>query len=224
MNGRLPILMLNAIVVAVALAGCAGPGRQSARNTGMGIDAFGHTQLSEERTTVAPDRLAHLHRLIADLRSTLPRYRDIELAEADGYRPEGPDVPIGALKHFVNYANIPINMQGLDPDRPMALLYRRTSNGFDLAGVMFTAPITSSMDELDRRIPLAYGHWHSHRNVCVPKDKTTPLTWQQRNEFGFSGSINTRAACDAAGGFFMDNVFGWMVHVYPFEEDVAKEF
>jgi len=32
------------------------------------------------------------------------------------------------------------------------------------------------------------------------------------------------SACAAAGGVFLDNVFGWMVHVYPFETDVAKEF
>jgi len=208
-----------------SLAACASQTTgQAMRNTGMGIDAFGHTQLSEERTIAAPDRLAHLQRLIAYLRSSLPKYRSVELAVADGYRPEGPDVPVGALKHFVNYANIPVNWQHLDPDRPMALLYRRTQSGYDLAGVMFTAPIGSSMDELDKRIPLAYGHWHSHRNICQPKDSTAVLTAEQRQEFGFSGSINTKAACDAAGGVFMDNVFGWMVHVYPFEDDIAKQF
>jgi hypothetical protein len=126
-----------------SLAACASQTTgQAMRNTGMGIDAFGHTQLSEERTIAAPDRLAHLQRLIAYLRSSLPKYRSVELAVADGYRPEGPDVPVGALKHFVNYANIPVNWQHLD----------------------------------------------------------------------------------AAGGVFMDNVFGWMVHVYPFENDIAKQF
>jgi hypothetical protein len=197
---------------------------EPARDTGMGIDAFGHTQLSEQRSTVAPDRLAHLQRLIAYLRSSLPKYRDVERAQADGFRPEGPDVPVGSLKHFVNYANVPVNWQHLDPDRPMALLYRRTQSGYELAGVMFTAPITTTMDELDKRIPLAYGHWHSHRNVCQPEDGAATLTPEQRHEFGFSGSINTKAACAAAAGVFLDNVFGWMVHVYPFEDDIAKQF
>jgi len=217
-------LQVLALLAGSTLAACAQQSAHSLRNTGMGIDAFGHTQLSEERSTVAPDRLAHLQRLIASLRSTLPKYRSVDRAVADGYRPEGPDVPVGALKHFVNYANVPVNWQHLDPERPMALLYRRTQSGYELAGVMFTAPISSTMDELDRRIPLAYGHWHSHRNVCQPKESTIALTDEQRHEFGFSGSINTKPACDAAGGVFMDNVFGWMVHVYPFEDDPAKRF
>jgi hypothetical protein len=218
-------LQTLALLAGAVLPACASqtPG-QLPRNTGMGIDAFGHTQLSEARSTVAPGGFAHLQRLIASLRSTLPKYRNIERAVADGFRPEGPDVPVGSLKHFVSYANVRVNWQHLDPERPMALLYRRTQSGYELAGVMFTAPITSTMDELDRRIPLAYGHWHSHRNVCQPKDSTATLTDEQRHEFGFSGSINTKADCDAAGGVFMDNVFGWMVHVYPFEDDPAKQF
>jgi len=190
----------------------------------MGIDAFGHTQMSEARSDVTPERKAHLDRLIAYLRASLPKYRSLDRAIADGYRPEGPDVPVGSLKHFVNYANLRANWQHLDPEKPMALLYRRTPGGYDLAGVMFTAPIASSMDELDERIPLAYGHWHSHRNVCQPKNEAAPLTREQARRFGFSGSINTKVACAAAGGVFLDNVFGWMVHVYPFENDVARQF
>jgi hypothetical protein len=189
----------------------------------MGIDAFGHTRLSSSRMSVTPEGKAHVARLIAYLRDTLPKYRSIDRAVADGYRPEGPDVPIGAYKHFVNYQNLRANWQHLDPDKPMALLYRRTPSGYELAGVMFSAPMSSSMDDLDQRIPLAYGHWHSHRNVCQPKT-ARQLTRAEAREFGFSGSINTAKACAAAGGVFLDNVFGWMVHVYPFENDVAKQF
>ena len=189
----------------------------------MGIDAFGHTQLSSSRMPVTPDREAHIQRLITYLRATLSKYRSLDRAVADGYRPEGPDVPAGALKHFINYSNLRANWQHLDPDKPMALLYRRTPGGYEFAGVMFTAPIKSSMEDLDRRIPLAFGHWHSHRNVCQPKTPA-PLTREQARKFGFSGSINTPAACAAAGGVFLDNVFGWMVHVYPFESDVSKQF
>lgn len=215
--------LLSAVSCALVLTACARGPVAPMRTSGMGIDAFGHTQMSEVRTSVSADRAAHLDRLIAYLRATLPKYESLDYAEADGYRPEGPDVPVGALKHFVNYTNLRANWQHLDPDKPMALLYRRTATGYELAGVMFTAPIASSMDELDKRIPLEYGHWHSHRNVCQPKT-AAPLTREQARAFGFSGSINTKAGCDAAGGVFLDNVFGWMVHVYPFETDVAKQF
>jgi uncharacterized protein involved in copper resistance len=36
------------------------------------------------------------------------------------------------------------------------------------------------------------------------------------------GSINTKEACDAAGGVFHPHIFGWMVHVYPYETDPKK--
>src|SRR5665213_3104002 len=108
---------------------------------------------------------------------------------------------------------------------PAAILYRRTATGFELAGVMFTAPISVSMDELDKRIPLALGHWHSHRNICVPRRDSPPLrTHAERAPFGFEGSIATRAACDAAGGVFLDNVYGWMTHVYPYAPTLAQTF
>jgi hypothetical protein len=213
-----------ALLVLTGLSACASQPAHKHRESGMGIDAFGHTQMADERTSVEPDRLAHVDRLIAALRASLPRYRDVEMALADGYRPTGESVPIGALKHFVSSDNVRINWQHLDPQRPMALLYRRTKVGYDLAGVMFTAPIVSSMDELDKRIPLALGHWHSHRHVCQPKPGHAPLDKAEQRAFGFSGSIHTEAECRVAGGVFLDNVYGWMVHVYPFETEIAKQF
>ena len=36
------------------------------------------------------------------------------------------------------------------------------------------------------------------------------------------GSITTKQGCDEAGGTFLPHVFGWMVHVYPYETDAEK--
>ncbi len=187
------------------------------------MDAFGHTRMSAERTTLDERQRAHLQRLVDYLRASLVKYRDVRYAAAAGYLPEGEDVQVGSLKHFVNAANLRANWRHLDPDKPMAVLYRRTATGFELVGAMFSAPISASMDDLDRRIPLVFGHWHAHRNICVPHQGRT-LTREEQRAFGFSGSINTQASCEAAGGVFLDNVYGWMVHVYPFERDVAKQF
>ena len=41
-------------------------------------------------------------------------------------------------------------------------------------------------------------------------------------KFGLLGSITTREACEDAGGEFFPHVFGWMVHVYPYETDPGK--
>ena len=40
--------------------------------------------------------------------------------------------------------------------------------------------------------------------------------------FGFAGTISTAADCEAAGGNFHPQIFGWMVHVYPFQSDDLK--
>ena len=37
-------------------------------------------------------------------------------------------------------------------------------------------------------------------------------------KFGLAGSISTKAECEAADGKFVPQIFGWMVHVYPFEQ------
>ena len=34
----------------------------------------------------------------------------------------------------------------------------------------------------------------------------------------------TEEACDAAGGKFYPSIFGWMVHVYPYEDSLDKIF
>jgi hypothetical protein len=40
--------------------------------------------------------------------------------------------------------------------------------------------------------------------------------------FGFQGTIATQAECEAIGGNFHSQIFGWMIHVYPFAGDDLK--
>lgn len=40
--------------------------------------------------------------------------------------------------------------------------------------------------------------------------------------FGFAGTITTAAECAAVGGNFHPQIFGWMIHVYPFASDDPK--
>jgi hypothetical protein len=40
--------------------------------------------------------------------------------------------------------------------------------------------------------------------------------------FGFTGTISNQADCEAAGGSFHKQIFGWMIHVYPFASDDLK--
>ena len=36
--------------------------------------------------------------------------------------------------------------------------------------------------------------------------------------------LPTHAACDKANGVFLDNVYGWMTHVYPYAPTLADAF
>ena len=117
-----------------------------------------------------------------------------------------------------------------DPSRPTSLLYEKVparpggQPGYKLVGVMYTAPYEVSEQELDRRVPLSIARWHLHTNLCVPPHPSIDdedLVGENAR-FGLRGSIMTVAACRAAGGRFIPHVFGWMVHVYPYEKDPKK--
>ncbi|HXN14711.1 MAG TPA: hypothetical protein VN865_16465 [Candidatus Acidoferrales bacterium] len=40
--------------------------------------------------------------------------------------------------------------------------------------------------------------------------------------FGFTGTISNEADCEAVGGNFHKQIFGWMIHVYPFASEDLK--
>jgi hypothetical protein len=99
------------------------------------------------------------------------------------------------------------------------LLYEKHGGEYKLIGVMYTAPKKMKEDDLDKRIPLSVAQWHEHVNFCVPpKDRRYEML-TPNPRFGLAGSITTREDCDAAGGKFFPVIFGWMVHVYPFERN-----
>ena len=56
-----------------------------------------------------------------------------------------------------------------------------------------------------------------------PRDKRQEM-FQKDSQFGMMGSISTPEACEAVGGRFIPQVFGWMLHVYPYEATLEKQF
>jgi hypothetical protein len=56
--------------------------------------------------------------------------------------------------------------------------------------------------------------------LCMPK--VGGVQHADFTKFGLMGSITTKAACDQADGRFYPILFGWMVHVYPFEPTREK--
>jgi hypothetical protein len=150
-------------------------------------------------------------------RKVAEKYRDYKVAMADGYKIFLPNRPQKQY-HFTNYwYGFEASMR-FNPEHPTSLLYEKQGDGYKLIGVMYTAPKKASEDELESRIPLSIAQWHAHVNLCVPPADKKREMWGPHPQFGLAGSIATTEACDAAGGKFMPQIFGWMVHVYPFEQ------
>jgi len=54
-------------------------------------------------------------------------------------------------------------------------------------------------------------------NLCVPPRARRKEARGENPRFGLHGSIASREECEKEGGFFVPQIFGWMVHLYPFE-------
>jgi hypothetical protein len=171
-----------------------------------------HMAWSETRPPTEADR-EHAAGIVKTLQTALPKYKDYHVAEADGFKPFHPEFPQNVY-HFTRWQNGLKAALAFDPAEPTSLLYKKTANGgYELVGAMYTAARGTSEAKLDQRVPLGVARWHRHVNLCFPpKGQGATANW---TKFGFAGSISTKAACDTAGGRFYPQVFGWMVHVYP---------
>jgi len=150
-------------------------------------------------------------------RKVAEKYKDYRVALGAGYKIFLPSIPQKQY-HFTNYWYGFEAGQRFNADHPTSLLYEKQGDDYTLIGVMYTAPKNSSEDELNSRIPLSIAQWHAHINTCIAPDGRKNEAWGPNPKFGLRGSIVTKDACDAEGGKFMPQIFGWMVHVYPFEQ------
>ena len=155
--------------------------------------------------------------VVAAARKAAEQYTNYKAALADGYKIFLPNVPQKQY-HFTNYRYAFEAAIQFNPEHPTSLLYQKDGEEYKLIGVMYTAPKNSNWNDLDQRIPLSIAQWHAHINLCMPPPDRKKEAWGPNAKFGLVGSITTKDACDAAGGKFMPQIFGWMVHVYPFEQ------
>ena len=166
-----------------------------------------------------PDDVARADQIAAALRQSIEQYKDYRVALAEGYKIFMPNLP-QTVYHFTNYWNGFLEGFTFDPARPTSLLYKKAKDGYELVGAMYTAPRSASLEQLNERVPLGIASWHVHTNLCVPRQgQAAHADW---TKFGLTGSISTPEACSEAGGKFYPQIFGWMVHVYPFETSRAK--
>jgi hypothetical protein len=163
-----------------------------------------------------PERADHI---VQTLRQALNRYSDYHVALAEGFVPMHPERKPKHY-HFANKERRIVARSHFDPAQPTSLLYRKTSDGYELEGAMYTAPRGLTEDELNERIPLSIAQWHAHVNICLASDGSGRRI--SRRQFGFKGTIADEAECRQAGGRFVSQAGGWMIHVYPFEATREK--
>ena len=177
-----------------------------------------HLRLSPQRPVRPGDR-QRADAIVTSLRVALGRYRDYRVAERNGYEIFHPEIP-QAIFHFTNYWKGFSETFRFTADQPTSLLYARSADGYALVGAMYTAPADATEIDLDARVPLSVARWHAHINICLPRrGDAASADWKK---FGPEGSITTAEACTAARGRFFPQLFGWMVHVYPFEKTLDK--
>jgi hypothetical protein len=199
------------------------PSPSPSSSPGSGYAEMGrHMRVTVKRAERAGDR-DRARRLVEETRRVIEPYRDHHEAVADGYQPFLAQLPLPEY-HFTNYRHGFKASFLFDAEQPTSLLYVREGGDYRLTGVMFTAAAAASLDELDSRVPLSMAQWHRHTSICLPPKGRGVETLGKNARFGFDGSIATAEECDTAGGRFFPRLFGWMVHVYPFEKRLEDTF
>jgi hypothetical protein len=154
--------------------------------------------------------------IVAAAKRVLVRYADVNTALADGYKPFHPSGKMGEEVHYSNYRLGRLERQHIDYDHPGSLLYKRTPQGMEVVGVMYTAPQDATPEQLNAVAPLSVATWHRHVDFCgAPRGIPISEQFGPQAQFGPAGSIHTEDACNAAHGLWIPVVFGWMTHVYP---------
>jgi hypothetical protein len=162
----------------------------------------------------APGDSARAAKVADELRAGIAKYKDPSVAVADGFRMFAPRVKDQPVYHYVHATRMLREQTRWDPASPSSLIYRRAANGqLELFGAMYMASPRATPEELDARVPLSVARWHKHVNYCFPEQRRRITeTKDGMPLFGPVGTIATRAECEAAGGRFTPQIFGWMVH------------
>jgi hypothetical protein len=200
-------------------------GQQSMPGAGMGNGGMAHMAGHMFMTALRPIKPGDQQKadaIVAAAKEAMAPYQDYRKALAEGYEIFLPNVPQPQY-HFTKYEYGREARSHFDSLKPTSLLYKKTSDGgYKLVGAMYTDRVDANEDELNDRIPLSIARWHQHTNFCKAPAGEKAAYFGPDAKFGLPGSITTRESCEAAGGEFFPHIFGWMVHVYPYENDPKK--
>jgi hypothetical protein len=179
-----------------------------------------HMRMTELRSPQAGDA-AKAQQVVEVARGVMGKYKAYHVALNEGFKIFHPEVPQKQY-HFTNYGYAFEAARDFNPEHPTSLLYEKNGDGYQLVGVMYTAPKRFTEDDLNQRIPLSIAQWHEHVNFCRAPEGRRLEMLGPNPKFGLHGSIITKEECDAAGGEFHPIIFNWMVHLYPLGKDAAQ--
>ncbi len=184
----------------------------------MASGPMSHMSMTTLRASNAADR-ERAAAIVVSAKAVMAQYTDVASATRDGYKKFLPTIEL-PMEHFTNDAYAVEAYGGhLNPAHPTSLIYERKGAQLRLVGVMYTAARTASDDQLNAMVPLSVAQWHKHVNYCFP-----PAGTKGDARFGLGGTIASKDACDAVGGRWMPQLFGWMVHVWPLESDPKTQW
>lgn len=104
--------------------------------------------------------------ILAAAREAAARYADNTVALDAGYKQATPF--FHGTAHYTNYAFAALAGAHLfDPRRPTSLLYTRSGKEYHLVGVMFTAPESDTVADLNALVPTSIARWHYHHDLCI---------------------------------------------------------
>jgi hypothetical protein len=131
-----------------------------------------HMRMTDLRPATPEDE-TRAHDILEKLRSAIARYRNYQVALAQGMRIFLPEIPQDVY-HFTDFAETGREYQGrFDIAHPGSLLYAKNPDGgYTLVGAMYSAAPDATPDDLDAIVPLSVARWHVHTNICLPADLT----------------------------------------------------
>ena len=170
-----------------------------------------HMRMTSYRPVTPADR-ARIEAIVQNAHVCFDKYKDYHLALQDGYQIFAPNVPQD-IYHFANVQSFVEAQTTFDLAHPSALLYKKVGDGYQFAGVMYSAPANVTTEQLNQRIPLSREPWHLHVNFCLPTGDRMQTLFDANSLFGLAGTITTQAQCAKVGGTFYSSMYGWMVHI-----------
>jgi len=158
------------------------------------------------------DELSRVYHMLDKARLATAKYRDVRVAERDGYITAPVLFVVGQGYHYINPLLVG---QPFDPTTPPVLVYNKINGKMTLSGLMYLMPDASTYQQLASIFPSSMAGWHRHINNCVTGGriidglKIVP--------------IHDRATCVAHGGAFLKST-GWMVHAWIWQANGSGLF